>query len=80
MSDEIVRCPYCVMGSEFRPMLRRPRTKGFSCVSCGHVAMPDDPYLKCHCPRCRDMNRIASRCRTSADLRRRDTSDVPVRF
>jgi len=90
MSEEMVRCPYCVMDSEFRPMLRRSalgqstprRSKGkwFVCVSCGHTATPDDPYAKCSCPRCREMKRIANRCRSSEDLRRRDTVDLPVRL
>lgn len=78
MSEEIVRCPFCVMGSEFRPMLRRSRKKGFVCVICGHLATPGDPYLKCPCSRCHAMKRIASRCRSSEDLRRQETADVPV--
>jgi len=41
MSEEIVRCPYCVMDSEFRLMLRQSRRKRFVCVSCGHTATPD---------------------------------------
>jgi predicted RNA-binding Zn-ribbon protein involved in translation (DUF1610 family) len=80
MSEETVRCPYCVMGSEFRPMLPRPRKEGFVCVSCGHMATPDDPYLKCPCSRCQEMTRIASRRRSSEDLRRRETVDLPFRF
>jgi hypothetical protein len=78
MSEEIVRCPYCVMGSEFRPMLRRSRKKGFVCVICGHLATPADPYLKCPCSQCRAVKRIANRCRTSEDLHRRQTLDLPV--
>ena len=80
MSEEIVRCPYCVMGSEFRPMLPRFRKTEFVCVSCGHVATPDDPYLKCPCSRCQEMTRLASRRRSSEDLRRRDTADLPFRL
>lgn len=80
MSEEIVRCPYCVLDSEFRPMLRGTRKHSFVCVSCGHLATPEDPYLKCPCPRCLEMNRIASRCRSSEDLRRQDTADLPVRL
>jgi len=58
MSDEIVRCPYCVLGSEFRPM--SPRSDGFFvCGICGHTATPVDSYAKCLCPRCRRMNRAA---------------------
>ena len=80
MSEEIVRCPYCVMDSEFRLMLRQPRRKWFVCVSCGHTATPDDPYSKCSCSRCLEMKRIADRCRSSEDLRRREAGDIPVRL
>lgn len=84
MSDEMVRCPYCVMESEFRPMLRqailrRTRRKWFVCVSCGHTATPDDPYAKCSCSRCSEMKRIADRCRSLEDLRRRESGELPVR-
>ena len=65
MSQEIVRCPYCVLGSEFRPMFLQTTfhrsKKSFICVSCGHKAAPEDPYSKCPCARCHNLNRIASR-------------------
>ena len=60
MSQEIIRCPYCVLGSDFRPMFRRS-TKSYICVGCGHVASPEGPYLRCDCQRCTQMNRAASR-------------------
>ncbi len=60
MSQETMRCPYCVLGSEFRPMCRRAK-KSFLCVSCGHTATPDDPYSKCPCSRCRELKLTASR-------------------
>jgi hypothetical protein len=60
MSQEKVRCPYCVSGSEFRPMFRR--SKGaFVCVGCDHRATPGEPHSKCPCSRCRKLNRIAGR-------------------
>jgi len=80
MSEEIVRCPYCVLGSEFRPMLQRSRKRWFVCVSCGHVSMPNDPYLKCSCSRCQEMNLLAVRRRSSEDLHPRETGDLPFRF
>jgi len=67
MSSPIVRCPYCVLGSEFRPMFRRSkfrRSKKFVCVACGHSALPDVPYSKCACPKCQAMNQITTRCRS----------------
>ena len=60
MPQEIVRCPYCVLGSDFRPMFRRP-SNSFVCAGCGHVSSPEDPHLRCTCRRCARMNRIASR-------------------
>lgn len=60
MSQEIVRCPYCVLDSEFRPMLRRSK-RAFLCVSCGHTAIPDEPYAKCSCARCVRLIRLANR-------------------
>ena len=80
MPQEIVRCPYCVLGSEFRPMFcstsrttlrtasRRP--KKFFCVSCGHTASPDALYSQCACPKCQEMDRLASRCRSAEEMRR----------
>jgi len=81
MSEEIVRCPYCVMGSEFRPMLQQAtRKKYFACASCGHMATPEDPYLKCPCSRCHEVSRIAiSRRRGSDDPQKSGTVDLPVR-
>jgi len=59
MSQEIIRCPYCVLDSEFRPMFRT--SKLFVCASCGHTVVPDDAYAKCPCPRCDRMNTAATR-------------------
>lgn len=60
MSQEIIRCPYCVTGSEFQPMSRRSEDF-FACVNCGHISSPADPYLRCACSRCREMSRITHR-------------------
>lgn len=60
MSQETIRCPYCVLGSDFRPMFQRPN-KSFVCVGCGHLSSPEDPHLRCHCQRCIQMNRVANR-------------------
>jgi hypothetical protein len=60
MTQEIVRCPYCVQDSEFRPMFPESN-KLFVCAGCGHSVVPDDAYAKCPCPRCRRMNTAATR-------------------
>jgi len=79
MSEEIVRCPYCVLDSEFRPMLHRPHREWFVCLSCGHMAAPADPYLKCPCQRCLEMSRVATRRRTADDPAQPDNVNVPAR-
>jgi hypothetical protein len=56
--EEIVRCPYCVSGDEFRPMLRQPEG-WFVCKACGHMEMPRMSDFKCHCRKCREMHRAA---------------------
>ena len=37
MVDEVVRCPYCVLGDEFRAMLQRP--EWFICEQCGSCSL-----------------------------------------
>lgn len=65
MSEVLVRCPYCVSENEFRPMFRQHGKKRFVCLSCGHIATPGAIHSTCHCPKCREMTRIATRCRES---------------
>jgi hypothetical protein len=79
MFEEIVRCPYCVLGNEFQPM-ERSETDAFVCPKCSHAAMPTDPYLKCHCERCREMNRVAVRRRTPEDDRQPRPTNLPARW
>ena len=80
MPQEIVRCPYCVLGNEFRPMFRK--SKKFVCISCGHAATPDAPYApysKCACTKCQEMNRLASQCRSAEEMRHGAAGNLPVR-
>src|SRR3954454_7098889 len=50
-AELIIRCPYCRVGNEFRPMVTR--AEGWlQCGSCGHNAMPLDPEFKCVCSKC----------------------------
>ena len=47
----VIRCPYCRVESEFRPM--QERVEGwFRCESCGHDVMPLDPEFQCTCSKC----------------------------
>ena len=58
MADEIVRCPYCVLGDHLAPML--PRAVGwFTCLECGHTANPEKPDFKCFCQKCVELSRAA---------------------
>jgi rubrerythrin len=57
MSDQVVRCPYCLLADQFRPMLQRP--DWFICEQCGHVLLPDDPDFRCACSTCMELNRAA---------------------
>jgi hypothetical protein len=57
MADEI-RCPYCVLGDNFKAML--PRSEGwFLCQKCGHTVKPGDLQFKCSCRKCTAMRRAA---------------------
>lgn len=69
MLPEIVRCPYCVEGGVFRPMLQ-PSKGWFLCLGCSHTAVPADKYAKCNCPRCQAVNRLATRCKNGEQPRR----------
>ena len=52
---KIVRCPYCVLGDEFRQMIRHVDGR-FICNKCGHIIRPDDSSFVCPCHKCRDLN------------------------
>jgi hypothetical protein len=45
----VVRCPCCVFGEEFRPMVAH-LDGGFICAECGHLASSSDKDFKCRCP------------------------------
>lgn len=47
----VVRCPYCVLGREFRPMVRHLDGR-YICAKCGHLAHPFDKKFQCSCPAC----------------------------
>jgi ribosomal protein L37AE/L43A len=58
MPDEILRCPYCVLGYYFRPMLEKLEGR-FICTKCGHSTIPRLAHFLCHCKKCQEMNRAA---------------------
>jgi hypothetical protein len=47
-----VRCPYCVTGFEFHPMVTHLDSRHM-CNKCGHTTRPSDAQYECHCPNCR---------------------------
>jgi hypothetical protein len=57
MADQIVRCPYCMLGDQSKPMLQRP--DWYVCEQCGHTVIPEDPDFKCSCRDCLKMRRAA---------------------
>jgi hypothetical protein len=58
MAVRILRCPYCVLGNDFRPMLRK-REGWFICSKCGHRANPGLAHFTCCCKKCEKLNRAA---------------------
>ena len=53
---KIVRCPYCVFGDEFRPMIGHVDGR-YICNKCGHVTRPEDHRFYCSCPNCTKLAR-----------------------
>ena len=51
MLQPIFRCPYCVLGDVFRPMVAHPEGR-FICSHCSHVANPCSEDFQCSCPKC----------------------------
>lgn len=61
MTDQLLRCPYCVLGNEFGPMTHR--SEGwFICLKCGHTVRHEDPGFKCFCKKCSELYRAAQNC------------------
>src|SRR6266403_5389343 len=47
----VVRCPYCALGWDFRPLTPRPDGK-FVCEQCGHTSTPGEAAYLCTCRKC----------------------------
>jgi hypothetical protein len=50
MAEQILRCPYCILNGQPRPMLLRPVWT--ICTQCGHIVMPQYADFKCSCREC----------------------------
>ena len=57
--EDPVRCPYCVSGIEFRPMVSHAEGT-FLCNRCGHTTRPKDENYRCECARCLQLQRITA--------------------
>ena len=47
----IARCPYCVLGGEFRTLVPH-LDRRLICPKCGHLANPGNNDFRCSCPEC----------------------------
>lgn len=45
------RCPYCVVGEEFRAMQILENGRQI-CEHCGHITLPEDRAFRCPCQKC----------------------------
>jgi hypothetical protein len=46
-----IRCPHCIVGIEFRPMIAYKDGR-FVCRDCAHTVRPGVPEYRCTCRRC----------------------------
>jgi DNA-directed RNA polymerase subunit RPC12/RpoP len=51
IEHEVIRCPYCVLGDEFRVMTALSDGR-LVCGKCGHLAILSDRNFKGACPKC----------------------------
>ncbi len=57
---KVVRCPYCVLDDDFRPMVAHLDGR-YICAKCGHLANPRDKDFRCSCPECVQVIRFQGR-------------------
>jgi late competence protein required for DNA uptake (superfamily II DNA/RNA helicase) len=55
----VIRCPHCVMGIEFRPMIAYKDGR-FVCRDCAHTVRPGVPEYRCSCRSCLTLTREPS--------------------
>jgi ribosomal protein S27AE len=51
---DVVRCPYCVLGFEFGPMVAHVDGR-YVCGKCGHTAYPGNAKYGCQCFKCLEL-------------------------
>jgi hypothetical protein len=51
-----IRCPYCVVGIEFRPMIAYKDGR-FVCRDCAHTVLPGVADYRCICRTCLRLSR-----------------------
>ncbi|HUM06980.1 MAG TPA: hypothetical protein VLT90_16050 [Terriglobales bacterium] len=56
----VYRCPYCVLGGDFRPLMARTDGR-FYCIQCGHTASPRELTYVCSCAQCVRVSHAAVR-------------------
>ena len=47
----VIRCPHCLLGTEFRPMIAYKDGR-FVCRDCAHTVCPGVPEYRCICFPC----------------------------
>jgi len=60
MAEPVVRCPYCIVGDEFKPMAINANRR-FMCAKCGHLTIPDERNFKCFCWHCAQLRAFEGR-------------------
>jgi hypothetical protein len=47
----VIRCPYCIVGIDFRPLIAYKDGR-FVCRDCAHTVRPGVPEYRCTCRAC----------------------------
>jgi ribosomal protein S27AE len=64
----VVRCPYCVVGDEFNPMVAHLDGR-LICAKCGHVVKPHRAF-QCSCSQCSNVRATTYRLKQSLSFPR----------
>lgn len=75
-----VRCPFCALGQEFRPMVKHPDGR-YICTKCSHTSRPGDVHHACPCAKCFLMyERLAAAGELKPPSRAASRQELPVAF